>query len=43
LKSRREFPRRLNIGGIEMATHLILPLLIMVILDRKVKIMIETR
>jgi len=40
LKSRREFPRRLNIGVDQMITHLILLLLIVVILDRKVKITI---
>jgi hypothetical protein len=43
MKSRRESPRRLNIGGIGMLAHLILLLLIVVILARKVKVTIETR
>jgi hypothetical protein len=41
LKSRRDFPRRLNTGVDQMITDLILLLLIVVILDRKVKITIE--
>jgi hypothetical protein len=43
LKSRRDFPRRLNTGVDQMITHLILLLLILVILDRKVKITIERK
>jgi hypothetical protein len=43
LKSRRDFPRRLNTGVDQMTTHLILLLLIVVILDRKVKITIERK
>jgi len=43
LKSRRESPRRLNIGVDQMMTNLILLLLIVVILDRKVKITIERK